>query len=285
MCAWLHIIQICAVLCDRTQLLGCKRDCILQERPIILRSLPIVATPHSYHYHSDMCRTVCVTGPTSQTGLESMRGPSYEGPPLKCAKPQRAVASVDTSKSDVGSGKSMPSTPTPPTSTLQQFLDSPFCRLQFWLFLICFALLFPNWFFAFRPDGQISSQPVWNSLVACDTMHSCAQSTLSYVWSDLRMCVTWRDALYAYCLWRCVLYYLFFPPRVPVHVLFSMSFCFVSWSVHSKTQIRPSLLAAWEYIYIYICISDSICVTAPLRARQKSHIVWAHMFIHEHMQT
>jgi len=42
----------------------------------------------------------------SQTGLGSTGGLSYEEPPLQMQMgPQRAVAGVGTSKSDVGSGK------------------------------------------------------------------------------------------------------------------------------------------------------------------------------------
>jgi len=66
---------------------------------------------------------------------------------------QRAVAGVGTSNALDA---------TPPTFTLQLFLDSPLCRLNFWLFLFYFALHFPDVFFTFRPAadaGPNSSRP------------------------------------------------------------------------------------------------------------------------------
>ena len=55
----------------------------------------------------------------------------------------------------------IPSTPTSPTFTLQLFFDSRFSPLNLWLLLVYFSFTFSKLIFLFRPDGQISSQPVW----------------------------------------------------------------------------------------------------------------------------
>jgi len=81
-----------------------------------------------------------------QTGLQTKGGPSNEGPSSKIKmEPQQALAGGGTSKSSSSTDKAihaiilqsrtssptfgnimMPSAPTPPTFTLQLFLDFPF---------------------------------------------------------------------------------------------------------------------------------------------------------------
>jgi len=100
--------------------------------------------------------------------------------------PQLAVAGVGISKFSDVTGKGiyaflsfsltqvlqllhviMPSTLTPPTFTLQLFLDSPFSKYIFRCFWFYFPYFVENDFFQIDifhsgPNGQISSQPVWN---------------------------------------------------------------------------------------------------------------------------
>ena len=118
-------------------------------------------------------------------------------------EPQRAVAGGSTSKSGGNTSKAipaiilhshtsdptlhnviMPSMPTTPTFTLQLFLNFLLFRFNFWLFLVHFSLLFPNCFFSFRPDGQISSRPVW---VTC-LIHSHGTISSRVTWVKSHVC-------------------------------------------------------------------------------------------------
>jgi len=137
----------------------------------------------------------CIQAPRFRLTWDRLGVLHMKDPPAKLQMwPQWAVAGGSTSKSGGSTGKTMDASlsmhailtmhaailspsftqmlqlfatwsclwrPHPKLPMCSYFSISYFSRLKISLFLVYFSLLFPIWCFSFRPDGQISSRPVW----------------------------------------------------------------------------------------------------------------------------